>query len=109
MITAAYLPLAADLDRDFDVELEINDGVFDFAGYSAKMEVRAARSLNAPLLATGTVTLEDGWIRASILKADTAGIEAQRGWYDIAITDPGGKTYNWLMGPFSFDGVATDA
>ena len=111
MITPATIPMSAALDRDFDFEFEVTDNAgtpFDFTGYTAKMEVREAQSTAAPLVVEAVMTMEPGWLRGSISKGAVTFTEPLDCWFDVAMTFAG-KTYNWVQGPFTFSGVATDA
>jgi hypothetical protein len=90
---------------EYTLLVKNNGAVQNLAGWSAKLQIRAARDESLPVLATwtsagGQVTFNAaaGLVLIDVTGTLTAAYTWERGAYDLVLTDGAGQTYRAMQG-----------
>jgi len=92
-------------DREFVVK-DSTSASYNFAGYSAKMQIKINQNDAASVLeltSTSGISLSTGLLVISISKTTLKDILPRNYYYDLEITYPTTKVKTWLRGKFSIN------
>lgn len=124
---AGYLSLEIEKNASFTHTVKYlnrDNTPVDLTGCQAKMQIRAARSSTATLIATLasypkplggpdpwfvglTIAETDGEIELSLSPSDTASLPVGSYWYDMIVTFPGGEVRRIIEGQVMVDEAVT--